>query len=73
MGHMEMGLYKTDPCILYKWVDGEILLIMLWVDNFCIMGSDPAVMEHNDKLMSLLNCNDVGEMDEYVGCHLERD
>ena len=49
------------------------MLMLLWVDDFCIMGPDKAVKEHRDTLKSMFDCKDIGEMNEYVGCHVERD
>jgi len=34
----EMTVNKADPCLFYRWKDEKLLLMLLWVDDFCIMG-----------------------------------
>jgi len=69
----EMTVNKVDPCLFYKWKEEKLLLMLLWVDNFCIMGPEDTVYEHRDRLKELFECKDLGEMHEYVGCLVTRD
>ena len=48
------------------------MMMLLWVDDFCIMGPDTVVKKYRDKLKSLFDCKDVGEMNEYVGRCVKR-
>jgi hypothetical protein len=57
----------------YGWVDRQLIVILLWVDNFLILGPDELVPGVKEELLSLFNCKDVGKMNEYVGCRVERD
>ena len=45
MKYTEMKVNASDPCLFYKWVDRQLMMILLWVDNFCIMGPDAIVKE----------------------------
>jgi hypothetical protein len=54
-------------------VDGHLIVILLLVDDFLILGPDELVPGIKDEILSLFNCKDVGEMNEYVGCRVERD
>jgi hypothetical protein len=74
MDAMNMAENAVNPCLFYQWVDGQLIVILLWVDNFLILGPDELVSGIKDGLLSLFNCKDVGvEMNEYVGCRDERD
>jgi hypothetical protein len=54
-------------------VDGQLIVILLWFDDFLILGPDELVPGIKDELLSLFNCIDVGKMNEFVGCRVERD
>jgi hypothetical protein len=73
MDAMNMAKNAVDPCLFYQWVDGQLIVILLWVDDFLILGPDELVPGIKDELLSLFNCKDVDEMKEYVGCQVERD
>ena len=61
-----------DPCLFYRWEEGYLLCCLLWVDNFLLVGPDHLVPKVKDRLTQLMECDDVGEMVEYVGCKIER-
>jgi hypothetical protein len=71
MGAMNMAKNAVDPCLFYQWVDGQLIVILLWVDDFLKLGPDELVPGIKEELLSLFNCKDVGEMNEYVGCRVE--
>jgi hypothetical protein len=73
MDAMNMAKNAVDPCLFYQWADGQLIVTLLWVDDFLILGPDELVPGVNEQLLSLFNCKDVGEMNEYVGCQVERD
>jgi hypothetical protein len=73
MDAMNMAKNAVDPCLFYQWIDKQLIVILLWVDDFAIFGPDELVPGIKNELLSLFNCRDVGEMKEYVGCRIERD
>jgi hypothetical protein len=73
MDAMNMAKNAVDPCLFYQWIDGQPIVILLWVDDFAIFGPDELVPGIKNELLSLFNCKDVGESKEYVGCRAERD
>jgi hypothetical protein len=73
MDAMNLAKNAVDPCLFYQWVDGQLIAILLWVDDFLILGPDELVPGVKEELLSLFNCKDIGEMNEYVGCRVERD
>jgi hypothetical protein len=73
MDGMNMAKNAVDPCLFYQWIDGQLIVMLLWVDEFAIFGPDELVPGIKNHLLSLFNCNNVGEMKEYVGCRIDRD
>jgi hypothetical protein len=68
MDAMNVAKNAVDPCLFYQWVDGQLIVILLWVDDFLILGPDESVPGVKEELLSLFNCKDVGKINEYVGC-----
>eukprot|EP00957_Ditylum_brightwellii_P008239 623296-Ditylum_brightwellii.AAC.1 len=46
---------------------------MSWVDDCLVAGLGELVKGAKKEMMSQFECNKLGEMDEYVGCKVERD
>ena len=69
---MTMIRSKAGPCLFYQWIDGTLVLILVWVDDFLFVGPKKQVVKLKDKMMDLFDCDDVGELKEYVGCIIER-
>jgi hypothetical protein len=38
-----MARNAMDPCLFYQWIDGQLVVILLWVDDFAIFGPDELV------------------------------
>jgi hypothetical protein len=70
---MNMAKNAVDPYLFYQWIDKQLIVILLWVDDFAMFGPDELVPGIKNELLSLFNCKDVGEMKEYVGYRIERD
>jgi hypothetical protein len=49
-----------------------LVIILSWIDDNLIVGSKQAVAVTKQELMSRFDCEDCGELDEYVGCRLTR-
>ena len=75
---MKYARSKADPCLRFKWFkDSEsgrdqLVIWMLWVDDCLIIGPDGLVTKAKEEMKSLFDCDDVGEMKEYVGCKMDR-
>jgi len=70
---MEYERSKADPCLQFKWEENSGLIIWLtWVDDCLITGKKDRVIEAKRAMMSMFECDEVGELKEYVGCKLER-
>ena len=61
----------ADPCLYFTWKSG-IMIWLSWIDD-CMYCGKPSDVEHfKSKLMMKLDCEDAGELQEYVGCKIER-
>ena len=68
---MEYARSAGDPCLYYKWVDGHLVLWMSWVDDCFVCGKDKAVKDAKAKMMEEFDCDDLGPLQEYVGCKID--
>jgi len=64
---------KADPCLYYKWTGIGLVLIVSWVDDILICGPKPAVLQVKADIKKHFECDDLGELTEYVGNKIERD
>ena len=62
----------ADPCLHYKWTeDGKLIVWLSWVDNCVVGGSGDHANPEKRKMMRLFDCNDSGEVREYIGTKVE--
>jgi len=54
-----MGLKQstTDLCLYYKWVDGQIVMMMSCIDDNAIVGQESNVIELKKALILWTNLN----------------
>ena len=64
---------KADPCLYYKWTDDGLVVIVSWVDDLLMAGNKELVLQAKKDLTDNVDCDDTGELSEYVGCKIERD
>jgi hypothetical protein len=63
---------KSDPCLYYKWSTTGLVLWVSWIDDCLVMGHRTAVKGARKQMTDRFDCDALGNMDEYVGCRLER-
>ena len=61
---------KADPCLYYKWDDEGLILWISWVDDCLVTGPENVVKREKEKMKQLFDCDDIGELKEYVGCKI---
>ena len=72
MNYMNYERSKADPCLYHNYNEKDGLSVWLsWVDDCCILGEEKVVLKSKEKLKQLFDCDDVGELTEYVGCKLD--
>jgi hypothetical protein len=69
-----MGLKQStaDPCLYYKWVEGQLVMMMSWIDHNAFVRKESDVKDLKKALMNQFKCKDCGPMDEYMGCTIEK-
>ena len=72
MKHMEMKRSTADPCLYHKWTENRLVLMVSWIDDNLIVGSEKATMETKGKLMDRFECTDEGDLSEFVGSKIDR-
>ena len=62
---------KADPGMYYFWNIYDILIWLLWIYGCLYLGHPKSVENSRDKMKSLSYCDDVGNMEEYVGYKID--
>jgi hypothetical protein len=62
----------ADLCIYFCWAMYGLVVWISWIDD-CLVAGDPRVVEAaKDQMKSRFECDDIGEVNEYVGCKIDR-
>ena len=70
---MKFRRSKADPCLYFAWHKKRGLTLWVsWIDDCLVVGTKKSVKKAKKKLVDRFDCDVVGNMDEYVGCKLER-
>ena len=72
----ELGFKRSevDHGLFYKEVNGVILIIPVYVDDFTIVGNDePAIAEFKAQVSERYEITDLGKVRWILGMHIERD
>ncbi len=64
-----IGLKRSsaDPCLYYKWERGRVVIMISWIDDNMIVSPSNLVMKLKTDLMKQFECDDCGELTEYIG------
>jgi hypothetical protein len=62
---------KADPCLYYAWTTHGLVLWTSWVDDLLIVGTKEGVKEAKEAMKQQFDCDEVGEMREYIGCKVQ--
>jgi hypothetical protein len=74
MEYMKFKKSQMDLCLYFKWIDGQGLCLWLsWIDDCLNLGTENAVKKSKNDMMNLFDCDDIGEIKEYVGCNIDID
>jgi hypothetical protein len=63
---------KADPCLYFDWTTFGLIVWISWVDDCLVVGEKKGTLIAKDQMMARFDCEEVGELDEYVGCKVER-
>jgi hypothetical protein len=74
MAFNAMGFQQSsaDPCLYYKSSKNGIVIRILWVDDCLHIGHKEDVSKYKTMMHQFFECEDTGNLKEYVGCKIER-
>ena len=73
--HLKYNRSAADLCLHYKWSeDGKLIVWLSWVDDCVVGGSGQDPITEKRKMKQLFECNNSGELVEYIGnkVHMDR-
>jgi hypothetical protein len=62
---------KADPCLYFRRTAQELCIGLSWVDGCLIAGRDETIQEAKVQMMKGFDCDEVGELKEYIGCKVD--
>jgi hypothetical protein len=62
---------KADPCLFYKWTSLGIVIWVVIVEDCLGTGLPKELMALKQELRRIFDCDDQGEMREYIGCNVK--
>ena len=69
---MKFEMSKVDPCLYWKRTENGLVIWLSWIDDYLCVGPTVEVRKAREEMLSLFECDDVGEVKEYLGCKVER-
>jgi hypothetical protein len=63
---------KADPCTYFKWGPKGLNLMLSWIDDCSSFGFEDEIEKDRKEMFEYFDCDNVGDMIEYVGCKIER-
>jgi hypothetical protein len=72
MGSIGAQRSKVDVCLFYHWTSIGLLLLISWVDDIMIAGTKEGVAQGKKDLAANFTLDEQVELQEYVGCKIER-
>jgi len=66
---------ESDPCLMYRVNENGMCIILMYVDENLIAGSNTAIDQVTDKTRKVFNVTISSEATEYLGCeiHIAKD
>jgi hypothetical protein len=63
---------KMEPCLYFDWTIDGLIVWISWVNNSLVAGKKPGVLIAKGQMTARFDCEEIREVDEYVGCKVER-
>ncbi len=63
---------SADPCLYYKQEGGRLVIMISWINDNMIVGPSDLVLKLKGNLMEQFECDNCGELTEYIGNKIER-
>jgi hypothetical protein len=63
----------VDPFLYFCWtMYGYMVVWLSFIDDYVFGGDPRAVEAANEQIKSRFECDDIGELNKYVGCKIDR-
>jgi hypothetical protein len=62
----------ADPCLYDCWTMYGLVVWISWIDDCLVAGDKMAVEAAKEQIKSRFDCDDLGELNEYVACKIDR-
>jgi hypothetical protein len=72
LADMRYSQSPADPCLYFCWTMKGLIIWLSWIDDCLIAGNHDGVELAKEQMKQRFDCDDVGELKEYVGCKIER-
>ena len=72
MRSMKFDKSWADPCMYYKETENGLVLWLSWIDDCLCVGPDIEVKKARADILARFECDDVGDLKEYLGCKIDR-
>ena len=72
MMSMKCERSKADPFLYVKWTKNGLLLWLSWINDCLCVGNSIEVAKTRAKILNKFECDDIGEVKEYLGCTMDR-
>ena len=59
------------PVYIFSWTEDGLVIWVSWIDDCLVVGSDNAVAKAKRAMMERFECEDVGDIVEYVGYKID--
>jgi hypothetical protein len=63
---------KADPCLYFDWTRDGLIVWISWVDDCLVAGKKKGVTIAKGQMTARFDCEEIVEVDKYVGCKVER-
>jgi hypothetical protein len=69
---MNLKRSTAVPFLYFCWTMYGLVVWLSWIDD-CVVAGDPRAAEGAEEKMKIIfECGDFGELNEYVGCKIDR-
>ena len=69
---MELKRSTADPCLYFNWTEDGLALVISRINDNLIIGNAKAVARTKKNLSTRLDCEECGELDEFMCCKITR-